>query len=251
MRRSRVRVSIMACLGGSLVAIAAAQAQTTMTSSGQRRSIACDGETVQITGSRNTLTITGDCQKVDVAGTGNVVTIEAVERIEVTGTNNRVTWQRALRGDAPRVSRTGLGNTIARAEPAEPPSSDSAPPPARSGRAGTAPPAASASASDGNGSATPTVTGAMVKLIEDNREDTIDCRGRQVSILGSKNSLRLRGTCPLVIVSGSDNIIDIDTADRIRTSGDRNRLTWTRLAAGTEPKVQNTGTDNRVSKADR
>jgi hypothetical protein len=56
------------------------------------------------------MTVTGDCRKVDVSGTSNTVSIEAVAAIEVTGTNDRVTWQRSLRGDAPRVSRTGLGS---------------------------------------------------------------------------------------------------------------------------------------------
>ena len=284
MRRARVQTgAVVLTIGcvGSLAAIPSAQAQTTVTSSGQTRSIDCRGQTVQITGSKNTLTVTGECRKVDVAGVGNTVSIEAVERIEVTGTNNRVTWQRALGGDTPRIARTGMGNSVSRdasasaptvdasASAAQKPNATTAPAPAKAAPATapattapgtTAPPTAATPTTGTPTTATPTTAtpampaaagaGAIVKLVEDGRTDTVACGGRHVSILGSRNSLRLRGTCPMVIVSGSDNIIDIDTAERIRATGDRNRLTWFKLTSGTQPKVENTGRDNRVSKAD-
>jgi hypothetical protein len=57
-------------------------------------------------------------------------------------------------------------------------------------------------------------------VLEDDREDSIDCRGREVSILGSRNTLRLRGSCPMVIMTGSDNELDVDASQRIRATGD-------------------------------
>ena len=90
-----------------------------------------------------------------------------------------------------------------------------------------------------------------MKILEDGRDDAIDCNGREVSVLGSRNELELRGVCPVVIVSGSDNTIDIDAAQRIQTTGDRNKVTWVEVTTGREPRVQNTGTQNRISKADR
>src|SRR5688572_20683657 len=73
-----------------------AAAQNTLTMSGERRTVACNGDTLQITGQKNTVTVTGECRKVDVSGSNNTVAIESVMAIEVTGTNNKVTWQRAL-----------------------------------------------------------------------------------------------------------------------------------------------------------
>jgi hypothetical protein len=255
-----------------------AAAQNTLTMSGERRTVACGGDTLRITGQKNTVTVTGECRKVDVSGTGNTVSIESVMAIEVTGTNNRVTWQRALNGDDPRVSVTGH-NTVTRASaPPPPPAAPSkpsarakperepAPPAAGPVPAAPAPaaptpadasPAAPAKASSRaagarRGMTPPATTEAAVTVLEDGRDDSIDCRGREVSVLGSRNTLRLRGSCPTVIVSGSDNEVDVDTTQRIRATGDRNRVVWTRVIDGaTTPRIENTGQQNRISKADR
>jgi hypothetical protein len=261
-------------------------AQNTLTLSGQRRTVACEGDTLRITGQRNTVTVTGECRKVDVSGSNNTVAIESVASIEVTGTNNRITWQRALNGDHPRVSTTGLNTVTRAAAPAPPPPppapeapvstsgaarakptrepapSEPAPPaagpvppaPATPPGASAAPPAKAPSRAAGarRDATTPATDDATVTVLEDGREDSIDCRGREVSILGSRNTLRLRGSCPMVIVTGSDNEIDVDTTQRIRASGDRNRVVWTSVIDGTQmPRVENTGQQNRISKADR
>jgi hypothetical protein len=55
-----------------------------------------------------------------------------------------------------------------------------------------------------------------------------------------------------VIVTGSDNVLDVDATQRIRATGDRNRVVWTSVIDGaTTPRVENTGQQNRISKADR
>jgi hypothetical protein len=235
-------------------AMAYAAAQNTLTISGERRTVACDGDTLRITGQKNTVTVTGECRKVDVSGSSNTVAIEAVAAIEVTGTNNRVTWQRSLRGDAPRVSTTGL-NTVTRAPTSGTASGVDAPaPPAATARArpDREPAPRASAAGSRRGVTPPATTEAAVTVLEDGREDSIDCRGREVSILGSRNTLKLRGSCPMVIVTGSDNEVDIDSTQRIRATGDRNRVVWTTVIDGaTTPRVENTGQRNRISKADR
>jgi hypothetical protein len=234
--------------------------QNTLTLSGEKRTVACDGDTLRITGQKNTVTVTGECRKVDVSGSSNTVVIEAVASIEVTGTNNRITWQRSLAGDAPRVSVTGL-NTVTHAKTT--PEREPAPPAAAAGpeQAAPTPPGASAAppakapsraAGTRRGVTPPATTDATVTVLEDDREDSIDCRGREVSILGSRNTLRLRGSCPMVIVTGSDNEVDVDRSQRIRATGDRNRVVWTTVIDGaTTPRIENTGQRNRIGKADR
>jgi len=230
----------VAAATGALPGVATVEAQTKLTLSNQTRTVDCGGGTLQLSGRQNTITVTGECRKVDITGAGNIVSIDAVAAIEVTGIGNTVTWRRAIGRATPRVSVTG-SSTINRA----PSDSSAAPTPAET----TSAPARGAGTR--RGVAQPSVTATTVTLLEDDREDTIDCKGREVSILGSRNSLRLRGTCPLLIVAGSDNVLDVDTAARVRATGDRNRITWTRVTSGTEPSVENTGTDNRVTKADR
>ena len=87
---------------------------------------------VAINGARNTITLTGACAKVAVNGTGNTVTIAAATALAVTGstntvtvdtaakiaisgTENKVTWKA---GKRPKVSSSGIGNTIAHEAPA-------------------------------------------------------------------------------------------------------------------------------------
>lgn len=269
MRQTTVLMLTLGMVTGTIEIsrVATIEAQAKLTLSNQTRTVDCANGTVTIAGRQNTITVTGECRKVDVSGTENNVAIDAVAAIEVTGTGNKVTWSRAVGRDEPRVSLTG-SNTITRTS--RPPSSAS--PSTSSGASGAdaAPPRPSAPRSEAPaapasepapaparktgtrpGITQPSLTATTVKVLEDDREDTVDCNGREVSILGNRNSLRLRGSCPLVIVAGSDNVLDVDTADRVRTTGDRNRITWTKVTSGAEPQVQNTGTDNRVTKADR
>lgn len=82
-----------------------------------------------VTGSGNQVTVTGACKAVDVMGSGNEVTIEistkvsvtgsgnkvhvdAADRISLTGSSNQLTWKKGIKGKKPKVSRTGVGNTV-------------------------------------------------------------------------------------------------------------------------------------------
>lgn len=86
---------------------------------------------VAVNGARNAITLTGACTRVAVNGTGNTVTIAAVTalavsgssnsvtvdtagKIAITGTQNKVTWKS---GKHPKVSSSGIGNTVAHEPP--------------------------------------------------------------------------------------------------------------------------------------
>ena len=81
-------------------------------SAGQNVTIACADQTASIGGRNNTVTLTGSCPTVEIAGSTNVVTLEAVDRIEISGTGNVVTWQRAIQRSEPSITTTGAGNTV-------------------------------------------------------------------------------------------------------------------------------------------
>jgi|GEM_PF-3591691 len=85
-----------------------------ITGAGRKETLACNGTTeVSISGSSNELTFTGVCKSVDVTGSSNKITLDAVERIDVTGTDNTVTWKKAAGGrKKPKVSSTGTDNKV-------------------------------------------------------------------------------------------------------------------------------------------
>src|SRR5262245_16941350 len=97
---------------GLVAGPAAAQEPITVTGVGVQRTIDCDGRRVEITGSDNRLTLRGRCDAVAVSGTHNVVQVEGLGRVSITGINHRVEWEYALRGDQPSVSKSGIGNEV-------------------------------------------------------------------------------------------------------------------------------------------
>jgi hypothetical protein len=75
-----------------------------------RKTIACTDNIVTISGVSNTVVLTGRCDRVDVSGIENVVTLEEAGAIVVSGLNNKVTF----RSGTPELSKSGIGNTLER-----------------------------------------------------------------------------------------------------------------------------------------
>jgi hypothetical protein len=82
-----------------------------------------------VMGSKNRITVTGSCTEVNLVGSGNVVGIASVQklvvsgdhaqvrvavvdRITVSGNQNRVVWTKGLIKPRPRVEDRGKGNAI-------------------------------------------------------------------------------------------------------------------------------------------
>jgi hypothetical protein len=68
--------------------------------------------TITINGVNSTVTLTGACGEVNVAGTNNTVHLATVAQVDATGTGNIVTWQTGPGGLSPRISNTGIRNTV-------------------------------------------------------------------------------------------------------------------------------------------
>jgi hypothetical protein len=80
-------------------------------------SIACKtGDSAEIAGNGNKVTVTGECANVRVTGNSNTVSIDAAESIDVLGNKNTVTWKRGLGGKDAAVSNPGTDNKVARAK---------------------------------------------------------------------------------------------------------------------------------------
>jgi hypothetical protein len=67
------------------------------------RTFACSDNTVNISGVSNTVTITGHCDRIIVSGVKNVVHVDAVETIAVSGFDNQVFY----RDGSPQITNPG------------------------------------------------------------------------------------------------------------------------------------------------
>ncbi|MBV8335639.1 MAG: DUF3060 domain-containing protein [Alphaproteobacteria bacterium] len=82
-------------------------------SSGQTARLDCNGGKAEIMGSNNKLTITGRCSALDLAGSGNTITIEfaAGATVQFVGSGNTITWT-SVDGKAPKITYIGSNNMV-------------------------------------------------------------------------------------------------------------------------------------------
>lgn len=107
-----------------------AAAEVKVIDSAQTLTIDCatDPE-ISISGASNTLAITGTCTKISISGATNVVAIASVvklsisgssnevdiaaaDKISVSGTTNKVRYERGVTRKSPKISSTGIKNSI-------------------------------------------------------------------------------------------------------------------------------------------
>lgn len=82
--------------------------QLTITGVRQNRTITCNDSTVAVSGISNTVVLTGHCASLKVSGMKNVVTVDAVDAVDASGINNKVTFH----SGSPQISNSGSGNTV-------------------------------------------------------------------------------------------------------------------------------------------
>ncbi|OBB90626.1 DUF3060 domain-containing protein [Mycobacterium sp. 852002-30065_SCH5024008] len=75
---------------------------------GENRTITCNDNIVIVRGVSNTVVITGHCASLTVSGMQNQVTVDAVDSIDATGLNNKVTYH----SGTPKVSNAGSSNVV-------------------------------------------------------------------------------------------------------------------------------------------
>jgi hypothetical protein len=218
-----------------------------------KKTLDCGGQEASIVGSQNEITLTGECPAVTVKGSQNTISIEAVGTIRVVGTMNKVTWQRSTIAKGPTVTRSGLDNVITQATSLLP-SGDPAPAAAPAGKTAKAAPAAKSAAkadpaAKKTSTASSTSSAPPVVVSDEKATKSIDCRGRGVSVMGNGNTLTLRGTCRKVDVKGNDNVISVEAVQAIETTGNHNRVTWSRAADGESPTTSDLGNGNAIQRA--
>lgn len=83
---------------------------------GQQRAVDCGGNTVQITGNDGNINLQGTCREVVLVGNDNLIQIETVGAISVTGNDNQITWASGMKGTPPQVSQSGNDNVVSPVE---------------------------------------------------------------------------------------------------------------------------------------
>lgn len=74
----------------------------------ENRTIACNDNIVNVSGVSNTVVITGHCTSLSVSGVKNAITIEAVDSIEASGFDNKVTYH----SGTPKIDNSGDSNVV-------------------------------------------------------------------------------------------------------------------------------------------
>ena len=74
----------------------------------ENQTIACNDNTVDVSGVSNTVVITGHCTSLTVSGVQNAITVDAVDTIDASGFNNKITYHTG----SPKISKSGEGNVV-------------------------------------------------------------------------------------------------------------------------------------------
>ncbi len=74
----------------------------------ENQTIACNDNTVDVSGVSNTVVITGHCTSLTVSGVQNAITVDAVDTIDASGFNNKITYHTG----SPKISKSGAGNVV-------------------------------------------------------------------------------------------------------------------------------------------
>lgn len=74
----------------------------------ESRTVACNANAVNVSGISNKIVITGHCKSLHVSGVQNVITVDAVDSIEVSGFTNQITYHTG----SPEIEKSGDQNVV-------------------------------------------------------------------------------------------------------------------------------------------
>jgi hypothetical protein len=74
----------------------------------ENRTIACNDNIVNVSGVSNTVVITGHCTSLTVSGVQNAITVDAVDSIDVSGFDNKITYH----SGTPKISNADGSNVV-------------------------------------------------------------------------------------------------------------------------------------------
>ncbi|OBI58512.1 DUF3060 domain-containing protein [Mycobacterium sp. E796] len=74
----------------------------------ENRTVACNDNLVNVSGVSNTVVITGHCTSLTVSGVQNAITVDAVDSIDASGFDNKITYH----SGNPKISNAGGSNVV-------------------------------------------------------------------------------------------------------------------------------------------
>ncbi|OBI85005.1 DUF3060 domain-containing protein [Mycobacterium sp. 1245805.9] len=74
----------------------------------ENRTVACNDNIVSVSGVSNTVVITGHCKSLTVSGIQNAITVDAVDSIDASGFDNKITYH----SGNPKISNAGGSNVV-------------------------------------------------------------------------------------------------------------------------------------------
>ncbi len=117
--RLDLRVGTITAAAALCLPVAASGQRPVVEGMSQRLTVACGTEGAKVQGMGNTVTLTGPCSTVLVEGSDNTVHIATLGRLTVAGMNNKVYWTAGIDGATPKITKEGIGNTVAQKTPAD------------------------------------------------------------------------------------------------------------------------------------
>ncbi|OBI86062.1 DUF3060 domain-containing protein [Mycobacterium sp. 1245805.9] len=80
-----------------------------MINAGTTGTIDCNNGNLELDGGNNTYTVTGHCQRLDIRGSANKVTVDSADTIGIIGDDNVVIYH----SGAPTINKTGSNDIVA------------------------------------------------------------------------------------------------------------------------------------------
>lgn len=214
---------------------------------------ACMGAAVRVEATNSQIHLRGDCPSVVVNGSDNTVFIERAQAIEVTGNNDRISYERTADGYRPAVSAYGrnidvtVGNDVAWADIPED----------RQGTRSTYTQTTRTTVMDGAPNPVSDAVRAAVGVPPDFRGITLAVNdqvvsqscgaGQDVVIAGHNNEISLSGSCRSVRVDGYGNRIRVEELGAVSFVGRHNTVTFDHSRYGEYPSISTeSGSDNRA-----
>ena len=117
--RLELRIGTMAAAAALCLPVVAYGQRPVVEGMSERLTVACGTEGAKVQGMGNTVTLTGTCATVLVEGSDNTVHIAVLGRLTVAGMNNKVYWTSGIDGATPKITKEGIGNTVAKKTPAD------------------------------------------------------------------------------------------------------------------------------------
>jgi Protein of unknown function (DUF3060) len=239
-----------------LLAMASSAECKTFSGVGGGASYECQaGESIGVDGMQQKLQLRGACDKLDISGVSNQISIEQVAAIDVSGTSNVVRYGSNASGAKPAINASGVGNTVhpdaalrkiaAPAASAESASSDK---PAAMIGSIAACNATRTIEGVSNGQAVECAAGDRLLFsgVSIQANVTGDCAA--ICISGTSNDITVAGDALSIMIEGTSNSLRAARMDAIKIDGMSNQVSYHRSAYKKGPKTAISGIRNGVSR---